>query len=172
MRVGNRLQVYPKKRGVSLEVSWFDAVVLPAGLPLIGAETRDIDELVSHLDELMKPQVLLPIKDYADNNPSKAGPPPIREKPFLETWKIMKVVRASIRYVGSLFSPTCSSSLGLSGSVQVFIPHVLPRGTRTYGKRLAAKVQATLEYRQAGEPVSVVVHATGAAATHSPSWVL
>jgi len=51
------INIYLKMRGVSPEVSWFDATVLPAGLPLIGAETRDADELARHLDELMRPQV-------------------------------------------------------------------------------------------------------------------
>ncbi len=53
------INIYLKMRGVSPEVSWFDAAVLPAGLPLIAAETRDADELARHLDELVKPQVYL-----------------------------------------------------------------------------------------------------------------
>jgi transposase len=51
------IYIYLKMRGVSPEVPWFDATVLPAGLPLIGAETRDADELARHLDELMRPKV-------------------------------------------------------------------------------------------------------------------
>ncbi len=53
------VNIYLRMRGVSPEVPWFDAAVLPAGLPLMGAETRDADELARHLDELMKPQVYM-----------------------------------------------------------------------------------------------------------------
>ncbi len=51
------VNIYLKMRGVSPEVPWFDTTVLPAGLPLMGAETSDADELARHFDELMKPQV-------------------------------------------------------------------------------------------------------------------
>nr|MDO8111947.1 hypothetical protein [Candidatus Sigynarchaeota archaeon] len=44
---------------VSPEVTWFDATIIPGGLPLMGAETRDVDELARHLDELVRPQVYL-----------------------------------------------------------------------------------------------------------------
>jgi putative transposase len=53
------INIYLKMRGVSPEVAWFDTAILPAGLPLIAAETRDVDELARHLDELVKPQVYL-----------------------------------------------------------------------------------------------------------------
>jgi putative transposase len=51
------INIYLMMRAVSPDVSWFDATVLPAGLPLIAVETRDADELARHLDELVKPQV-------------------------------------------------------------------------------------------------------------------
>jgi putative transposase len=53
------INIYLKMRGVSPDVTWFDTTIIPGGLPLMGAETRDGDELASHLDELMKPQVYL-----------------------------------------------------------------------------------------------------------------
>ena len=53
------INIYLKMKGVSPEVSWFDATILPAGLPQIAVETRDADELARHLDELVKPQVYL-----------------------------------------------------------------------------------------------------------------
>jgi hypothetical protein len=35
------------------------STIFPAGLPQIAVETRDVDELARHLDELVKPQVYL-----------------------------------------------------------------------------------------------------------------
>ncbi len=64
------VNIYLKMRGVSPEAPWFDAVVFPAGLPLMGAETRDTDELARHLDELMKPRVYMSVNEHAGHNPN------------------------------------------------------------------------------------------------------
>lgn len=72
--------------------------------------------------------------------------------PFLEMWKNMEVVRISIRGVVGLFGPTCSPSPKHSESVQVFIPQRLPRGTRTHGKRLAAKTQTAKSIAKLASP--------------------
>jgi hypothetical protein len=62
---------------------------------------------------------------------------PLRCRPFPEMWKNVEVFRVSIRSVGGTWSSLFSRPR-LSGGVQVFIPHLLPRGARTHGKRLAA----------------------------------
>ncbi|WXG39352.1 MAG: enoyl-CoA hydratase/isomerase family protein [Candidatus Freyarchaeum deiterrae] len=90
--------------------------------------------------------------------------------PFLEMCIFLYGV--SIRSVGRL-SPTRSGDIRLVTSVQVFLLQRRPRGVRTHGKRVAAQTQTAPEYRQTGEPVPVVVHATGFfASAYHPRWVL
>jgi transposase len=45
------ISIYLKMKGVSPEESWFDATILPAGLPPVAVETKDADELARYLDE-------------------------------------------------------------------------------------------------------------------------
>ena len=76
-----------------------------------------------------------------------------------------------VRSVGSL-SRTCFRDFRFISDVQVFTLHWLPRGRRTHGERISAKIDATVGYGQRGQPVPVVVPITVVASRYLPRWVL
>ena len=76
-----------------------------------------------------------------------------------------------VRSVGSL-SRTCFRNLRFISDVQVFILHGLPRGRRTHGERISAKIDTTVGYGQRGQPVPVLVPVTVVASGYFPRWVL
>lgn len=52
------INIYLKMRGASPRKEWFDATLIVAGgLPLMGAERSDPDELARGLNDALKPQV-------------------------------------------------------------------------------------------------------------------
>ena len=76
-----------------------------------------------------------------------------------------------VRSVGSL-SRTCFRDFRLISDVQVFILHGLPRGRRTHGERISAKIDTTQCYSHWGQPVPAVVPITVVASGYLPRRVL